>query len=99
MNELTNDEINEKFRALSREIEENKRQYDTLRTLFYKNRFSDTIVFDERLACNSRVGLKDLSADPLAGEVGDLVSVGGKLKICTTASQTAATYTIVGTQS
>lgn len=36
----------------------------------------------------------NLSADPTKGNIGDLVVVGGKLKICTAAN----TFTIVGTQ-
>lgn len=42
-----------------------------------------------------RINLVNLSADPTIGEVGDLVVVGGKLKICTA---TTPTWVIVGTQ-
>jgi hypothetical protein len=42
-----------------------------------------------------KLRLVNLSADPVAGEVGDLVCVGGKLKICTA---TTPTWTVVGTQ-
>lgn len=43
-----------------------------------------------------KLRLVNLSADPTTGEVGDLVVVGGKLKICTA---TAPTWVVVGTQS
>lgn len=43
-----------------------------------------------------RLSLVNLSADPTSGEIGDLVVVGGKLKVCTA---TTPTWTIVGTQS
>lgn len=45
-----------------------------------------------------RMRLVNLGSDPTTGEVGDLVVVGGKLKICTVASQTAPTWVPVGTQ-
>lgn len=46
-----------------------------------------------------KLRLTNLGTDPTIGEVGDLVVVGGKLKICTVASLTAPTWVIVGTQS
>lgn len=45
-----------------------------------------------------RLRLVNLSADPTTGEVGDMVNVGGKVKTCTVASQTAPTWVVVGTQ-
>jgi len=42
-----------------------------------------------------KLRLVNLSADPTSGEVGDVVCVGGKVKICTA---TTPTWTIVGTQ-
>lgn len=47
----------------------------------------------------NRVRINNLSADPTTGtySVGDLIVVGGKLKICTTAGS-PGTFTIVGTQ-
>lgn len=45
---------------------------------------------------STKLRLVNLSADPTVGEVGDLVVVGGKLKICTA---TTPTWTVVGNQS
>lgn len=42
-----------------------------------------------------KLRLVNLGSDPTAGEVGDLVVVGGKLKICT---ETTPTWVVVGTQ-
>lgn len=43
-----------------------------------------------------RLRLVNLGADPTTGEIGDVVCVGGKVKVCTA---TTPTWTIVGTQS
>lgn len=75
-----------------------QQQIDDMKYLMNKNNFSNTVVYDKGVLFNSRVFLKSITTNPTFGDVGDLVVVGGKLKICTTASSTAATYTIVGTQ-
>lgn len=55
-------------------------------------------VFNGHVKIRGRLKLINLTADPTQGDVGDVICVGGKLKICTTGSLTAPTYTIVGTQ-
>ena len=45
-----------------------------------------------------RFSYVNLASDPTTAEVGDTVCVGGKIKVCTTASQTSPTWTICGTQ-
>ena len=55
--------------------------------------------FNKYSRFNTRLKVPKYSSDPTVGEVGDLIEVSGKLKICTVASLTAPTFTIVGTQS
>lgn len=59
--------------------------------------FSGRVVTTKNLEISGsgRLKLKNLSADPTTGTVGELVVVNGKLKICTAATPT---WTVVGTQ-
>ena len=79
------DDLAKKFQALSDE--------------FYRGNFSSSQDFPKYSRFNSRLKVPHYAADPTIGEIGDIVEVGGKLKICTVASMTAPTWTIVGTQS
>lgn len=64
----------------------------------YLNNFTSSKDYNKYSRFNSRMKVPSSVADPTIGEVGDIVEVGGKLKICTVASLTAPTFTIVGTQ-
>lgn len=66
-----------------------------LKTKVFKNNFSANEIFNKRVTFNSRINLKGLTSDPVDGELNDLCVVNGVLKICTTASTTAAVYTAV----
>jgi len=66
---------------------------------FYRNNFSSSQDFQKFSRFNSRLKVPSYSTNPTVGEVGEVIEVGGKLKICTVASLTAPTWTIVGTQS
>jgi hypothetical protein len=76
-----------------------KAELEALKEEFYRNNFSDSQDFVKYSRFNTRLKVPTFSADPTIGAVGDIVSVSGKLKICTTASLTSPTWTIVGTQS
>ena len=65
----------------------------------YLNNFTSSKDYNKYSRFNTRMKVPTFSANPTIGAVGDIVSVGGKLKICTVASLTAPTWTIVGTQS
>lgn len=58
--------------------------------------FSSKQVFDKKIVANAGIGQKNLTADPSAGEVGDIVCVNGTERICTVASKTAATWADIG---
>lgn len=65
----------------------------------YTNNFSSSQDFNKYSRFNTRLKVPKYSSNPTVGDVGDLIEVSGKLKICTVASLTAPTWTIVGTQS
>lgn len=58
--------------------------------------YSGVFRVQSGLLQSTKLRLVNLSADPTVGEVGDLVVVGGILKICTS---TTPTWTVVGDQS
>lgn len=59
--------------------------------------FSNRIVITKMLEIlgSGKIKLRNLSSDPSSGQIGELVVVSGKLKVCTA---TTPTWTIVGTQ-
>lgn len=63
-----------------------------------RNNFSSVQDFQKYSRFRNRLNVPVFSSNPTIGAVGDIVCVGGKLKICTTASLTAPTWTVVGTQ-
>jgi hypothetical protein len=65
----------------------------------YLNNFSSSQDYQKYSRFNTRLKVPHYAADPTIGDVGDIVEVSGKLKICTVASVTAPTWTVVGTQS
>lgn len=80
------------------EIKNLQAQIDALAQLINKNNFSASQDFPKYSRFKTRLQVPTLAANPTIGAIGDIVCVGGKLKVCTTASQTAAVYTTVGTQ-
>jgi hypothetical protein len=76
-----------------------QKQIDALRAEVYSNNFKTSQDFNKYSRFNTRVKLPTTTADPTIGDVGDVVVVSGKLKVCTVASLTAPTWVIVGTQS
>ena len=75
-----------------------KQDLDDLVQEFYLNNFTSSKDYNKYSRFNSRLKVPSSVANPTIGEVGDIVEVGGKLKICTVASLTAPTFTTVGTQ-
>ena len=75
-----------------------KQDLDDLVQEFYLNNFTSSKDYNKYSRFNSRLKVPSSTANPTIGEVGDIVEVGGKLKICTTASLTAPVWTVVGAQ-
>lgn len=80
------------------ELDQLRHDLTELTNDFYQNNFTTSKDYNKYSRFNSRLKVPSSVANPTIGEVGDIVEVGGKLKICTTASLTAPTWTTVGTQ-
>ena len=84
---------------LQAQVDKLTRDLQDLTDEFYLNNFSNSKDYNKYSRFNSRLKVPSYTANPTIGDVGDVVEVGGKLKICTTASLTAPTWTTVGLQS
>jgi hypothetical protein len=84
------------------EIEQLRAELESLKRIINedKKNFSSRLVSYKSIEITGggRLKLQNLSSNPTSGRVGELVVVGGKLKICTVASTTSPTWTTVGTQ-
>lgn len=84
---------------MEQEILALRKQVEALSEEFYRNNFISSKDEQKYVRFNTRLKVPHYASDPTVGDVGDIIEVGGKLKICTVASVTAPTWTIVGTQS
>lgn len=84
---------------LQSQIDQLKKDLKDLTDEVYANSFSASKDYPKYSRFNTRLKVPHYTSNPTIGAVGDIVEVGGKLKICTVASLTAPTWTIVGTQS
>ncbi len=65
-----------------------------------RNDLSTQRIFNKKIVANFRIGQKNFTADPINGELGDLVYVNTVFKICTTASASgSAVYSAVDSPS
>jgi len=70
-------------------------QITDLQGQFYKNNFPTSQVFTKGSSFTTTLKVPSYAVDPTVCTVGQIVEVGGKLKVCSSAD----TWTIVGTQS
>lgn len=77
------------------EIEKLKKDLQDLTDEFYRNNFSAQQDFYKYSNFKTRLKVPSYSSDPATGVVGEIIEVGGKLKICSATN----VFTIVGTQS
>jgi len=80
--------MNEQFTQLQNDL-------NALKEEFYRNNFSARQDFVKYSNFTTTLKVPSYLVDPTTGQVGELIEVGGKLKICSSAN----TFTIVGTQS
>lgn len=87
---------NKQIEELKAQISKLQSQLNDLSGAFYRNNFTSSQSFNKDCTFNSRLRVPVYSAAPSISEIGDLIAVGGKLYICTTAN---SVFTLVGTQS
>lgn len=87
------------IQKLTQQLTDLQRRFESLASEYYATNFSSSQDFPKYSRFNTRLKVPHYASDPTVGDVGDIVEVGGKLKICTVASVTAPTWTIVGLQS
>lgn len=80
--------------AMQDQIDQLKRDLDSLKSTFFLNNFQSSQDFNKTSRFNTRLKVPHYTSDPTTAEVGEIIEVGGKLKICFTAN----TFTVVGTQ-
>lgn len=80
---------------LKQQIEMLKQQVESLKAEFYRNNFSTHQEFQKYSDFKTRLKVPSYNSDPSTGAVGEIIEVGGKLKICSSANN----FVIVGTQS
>ena len=77
------------------EIEQLKKDLQALTDEVYRNNFSASQDFNKYSRFNTRLKVPHYASAPATCDVGEVIEVGGKLRICSAAN----TWTIVGTQS
>lgn len=77
------------------ELQKLQQQLDQLTQEFYRGNFSDSQDFPKYSRFNTRLKVPHYASNPTTCEVGEIIEVGGKLKICSSAN----TWSVVGTQS
>ena len=80
---------------LKKEIEQLKKDLQSLNDEFYANNFSASQDFNKYSRFNTRLKVPHYDTLPSVCEVGEIAESGGKLRICSSVN----TWAIVGTQS
>jgi hypothetical protein len=77
------------------QIDQLRQQLEALKGEYYANNFTGSQDFNKYARFNSRLKVPYYASAPATCEVGEIIEVGGKLRICSATN----TWTIVGTQS
>lgn len=77
------------------DIEQLKKDLKALNDEFYLNNFTARQDFNKYSDFTTRLKVPHYASDPATCQVGEIIEVGGKLKICSATN----TWSIVGTQS
>ena len=83
---------------LSTRVAQLERSLQQLTDEYYLNNFTSSKDYNKYSRFNTRMKVPVVATDPTVGDVGDIVCVVTKLKICTVASLTAPTWVVCGTQ-
>lgn len=81
-----------------KQIDDLSKKLQELSDSYYLNNFTSSKDYNKYSRFNSRLKVPVVASDPTVGEIGDIVCVVTKLKICTVASLTAPVWSTVGTQ-
>lgn len=79
---------------LQKEIERLRKDLNDLIDEFYRNNFSAQQDFNKYSNFTTRLKIPHYATAPTTAEIGELIEVGGKLYICSSAN----TFSLVGTQ-
>jgi len=86
---------NFQIEELRGQLQELRKQVDSLSQSFFKNNFSSSQSFTKDVTFQTRLRVPVYTSAPSICEVGDLICIAGVLYICTVAN---TTFTVVGTQ-
>lgn len=81
--------------SLQQRIDKLEKDLFDLNQEVYLNNFSASQDFNKKSNFNTTLKVPHYASDPTTCEVGEIIEVGGKLKICSATN----TWTTVGTQS
>jgi len=87
--------MNPDIQKLQDQITRLEQDLKALNDEVYKNNFSARQDFNKASSFTSKLKVPHYSSDPTTAEVGEIIEVGGKLKICSSAN----TFVVAGTQS
>jgi len=76
------------------QIDQLKKDLEAFNNEYYKNNFSAVQDFNKKSSFTTRLKVPSYVTAPTTAEVGEIIEVGGKLYICSTAN----TFSLVGTQ-
>ena len=76
------------------QIDQLKKDLGALNSEYYKNNFSAVQDFNKKSNFTTRLKVPSYATAPTTAEVGEIIEVGGKLYICSTAN----VFTLVGAQ-
>lgn len=83
------------LKQLQDQIAKLQSDLQSLSSEYHNGNFSGSQDFNKYASFNARLKVPVFTADPATGVVGEIICVGGKLKVCSAAN----VFTIVGTQS
>jgi len=76
------------------QIDQLRKDLEALNNEFYRNNFSAVQEFNKKSNFTTRLKVPSYVTAPTTAEVGEIIEVGGKLYICSTAN----VYSLVGAQ-
>jgi len=79
---------------LQAQIDQLRKDLEALNNEYYRNNFSALQEFNKASTFTTRLKVPRYATAPTTAEIGEIIEVGGKLYICSTAN----TFTVVGLQ-